>query len=149
MAITNTQSARPMTDGQVPIGTDIREKIFGADFVKSKIAQHAKWEAEGEAFTADADAWRIANPGEVDPVQTHCVAVDPENPTVKESMFVEVRIQVDHSQTGKPSRVIEQNSDWRQVSLANYPSLNTGTYWARKKHIYDTEVTRMGLDPAA
>lgn len=146
MAITNTQSARPMTDGKVPVGTDIRQKAFDASFVQSKIEQHERWEAEGEDFTADAAAWRLEHPNEGDPVQTHCVAVDPDNPTVKESLFVEVRIQVDHSATGN---VIEQNSEWRQVSIINYPSINTGSYWERLKHIYDTEVTRMGLDPVA
>lgn len=140
MARNSSISAKPMTDGSVPVGTDIREKILDVNFVKDKIAQTATW----VAFNADNSQWHIDHPEAkgIDPIETHCAATDPDNPTVKEQLFVEVRMQTVDALSGEE---VQENSAWRQVSIVNYPSLNTGSYWTRKKHIYDTEVARAGL----
>lgn len=140
MARNRSFSVNPMTDGNVLVGTDIRQKIFGVDFIKAKIEDYAVW----LLFNGDNAQWRLDNPGMDDPKDNHCAAVNPDAPTVKEQLFVEVRMQTVDSATGQ---IAKENSDWRQVSIVNYPSLNTGPYWARLKHIHDTEVTRAGLDP--
>lgn len=133
MARSQVHSVTPMTDGNVADDTEIRHRVFSDDYVKQAVARWA-------SFDAGNAAWRIANPGQSDP--PHAAAVDVDNPTVPEKIFVEVRMKLTND---VDSSVKAENSEWRQANATNYVGL-TG-HSANLKIINDTEVTRKGLDP--
>lgn len=71
------------------------------------------------------------------------VVSDTNNVTLAEKVFVQVRYIVDNDQdTTKENK----NSEWTQVSAANYPTLSAG-FLADLKKIFDAERTVLGLDP--
>jgi hypothetical protein len=65
------------------------------------------------------------------------------SPTMAEKVFVQVRYRVGND---LDATMENQNSEWRQVSAANYSGLGAG-FLGDLKEIFDTERTTLGLDP--
>ncbi len=68
---------------------------------------------------------------------------DPQNVTLAEKVFVQVRFRVGNDLDGS---MANENSPWVQVSSSEYPTLSAG-FLADLKKIFDKERTDLSLDP--
>lgn len=122
-----------MADGLIADDTELRVRLVSDAHVN---AMADLW----SAFDADNAQWRLDHPGQADP--PHCAVAIPASPTNAEKAFVEVRMKVEND---LDTTVANEISEWRQINSTNYPTV-TGVL-AELKKIFDTERTRLTLDP--
>lgn len=142
MAKNITAHVNDMTTDAIPGGT--------AQYLQTRspvgaIADYARW----AAFDTDNAAWRLANPGErTDPtVVPFAEAVDEDNPTIGERMFVQSRFMVTYS--NKPGDLVSEPAQWAQVNATNFPTMDIPAYRQAVKNMYDAQRVFENLVPAA
>lgn len=134
MAKTRISQIANMAAGEVSDDTRVWFRVAEDASVKSAVTEYNE-------YAADTAAWEAAYPGRE--VPEFVAAVNPDNPTMAEKMFVEVRFKVAHSDG---SAKTNKNAQWVQVNSTNFPGLSANLL-ANLKIIFDARRTHLGLDP--
>lgn len=149
MARTKNISVADMVDGQIADGTEIRIHVFSDLYVNERASAYAAWLVWSD-YVADIAAWVAANPGVNPPKEVpevpHCAVADPDNPTMPEKSFVQVRMMKRDEDDPTAPLEKEDPSEWRQSQTTNYPTVTSGFLGGGKK-IFNAERTRKNLDP--
>lgn len=129
MAKNITVHVANMDEANIPMGT---AQYLQVRDPRGAIDQYAEW----VSFDADNAAWRLANPGQADPkVCPHAAAVDPENPTMGEKLFIQSRFIATYS-TGEKKT---EPAQWAQINSTNFPTMDIAAYKTAAKNMYDAQ----------